>query len=131
MQTRPDVTTVTFTRAFQLGGLKAVLPAGVYSVEAETQENAALSGISLPNRVPASVLIHLHSTLDTPGQLQTVSVPRAALDAALARDRLPALASPQPSLNDMLVDPTIRLVMASDGVSEASIRDMILQLPKR
>lgn len=123
--------TVTFARAFQLGGLKAVLPAGVYSVEAETSGNAVAGDTSPPNRVPASVLIHLHSTLDNPGQPQTVSVPRAALDAALARDRLPALAPPQPSLDDMLVDPTIRLVMASDGVSEASIRDMILQLSKR
>jgi len=131
MQPRPGMTSVTFTRAFQLGGLKAVLPAGVYSVEAETSGNAVHGDTSLANRVPASVLIHLHSTLDNPGQPQTVSVPRAALDAALARDRLPAPTSPQQNLDDMLMDPTIRLVMASDGVSEASIRDMILQLPKR
>jgi hypothetical protein len=129
MHTQTRKTTVTFVRPFQLDGLEKVLPAGVYRVESEDD---VLEAMFLPDCLRTSVLIHLHSTPGSPGYAQTLTVPWAALEAALLRDRSAAtVALPEPGLEEMLLDPMVRQVMRSDGVSEATIRDLVSRLFKR
>lgn len=121
-------TTVTFERPFRLDGLEMDLPAGEYGVESE---NDVLDGMFLPDSLRTSVLIHPHSTAGTPGYSQTLAVPWEVLEAALSRDRSRAAPPIEPGLEEMLLEPIIRLLMRSDGVSEASIRDLVSHLPKR
>lgn len=129
MHTQTIKTTVTFLRPFQLDGFEAVLPAGVYGVESE---NDVLDGMFLPDCLRPSVLIHLHVTPGSPGHAQTLTVPWAILEVALLRDRSPATtALPEPCLEEMSLDPMVRQLMRSDGVSKARVRDLVLNLPKR
>ncbi len=130
MHTQTRKTTVTFTRPFQLDGLEKVLPAGVYNVESE---NDVLDGIFLPDCLRSSALIHLHATPGSPGYAQTLTVPWALLEAALLRDRGPATMAllPEPGLEEMLLDPMVRQLMRSDGVSEAHVRDTVSHMSKR
>lgn len=128
MHTQTRKTTVTFARPFQLDGLERLLPAGVYSVESE---NDILDGMALPDCLRMSVLIHLHSTSGSPGYAQTLTVPWQELQAARLWDRNPAVAPTEPGLEEMLLDPAIRLLMRSDGVSKTFIRDLVSRPHKR
>ncbi|HSS64896.1 MAG TPA: hypothetical protein VLS27_10700 [Gammaproteobacteria bacterium] len=119
---------MTFARPSQLDKLEKVLPAGVYSVESE---NDVLDGMILPDCLRTSLPIHLNSTSGSPGHSQTLTTPWQALEVALLRNWSPAVASTEPGLDEMLLDPTIRLLMRSDGVSEAYIRDLVSRLPQR
>jgi hypothetical protein len=129
MHTQTKRKTVTFARAFLLDGLDKVLPAGAYSVESE---NDVLDGMFLPDCLRTSVLIHLHKMPGSSGYSQTLTVSWEALEAALSRDQSPAVvAPPQASLEEMLLDPIIRQIMYSDGVSEAQIRDLASHMSLR
>ena len=129
MHTCLKLTTVTFRRPFQLSGFRAVLPAGEYSVESE---NDVLDGMFLPDCLRSPVLIHLHATPGNPGYAQTMTVPWAVLEAALLWDRSSATSAlSEPSLGEMLLDPTVRQLMHADSVSEAHIRDLVSLLPRR
>jgi hypothetical protein len=129
MHTQTRKTNVTFTRPFQLDGLQAALSTGVYGVESE---NDVLDGMFLPHCLRPSVLIHLHAAPGSPGYAQTLTVSWAVLEAALLRDGSPAtMALPEPGLEEMLLDPNVRQLMRLDGVSEARVRDLVLNVPKR
>ena len=128
MHTQTRKTIVTFARPFQLKGFEKALPAGVYSVESE---NDVLDGMFLPDRLRTSVLVHRHSTPGSPGYSQTLTVPWEGLEAALLRDRSPAMvAPPEADLEEMLLAPIIRQLMRADGVSETHIRDLVSRLRK-
>ena len=129
MHAQTRKTAVTFERPFQLDGFEKELPAGVYSVESE---NDVLDGMFLPDCLRPSVLIHLHATPASPGYAQTLTVPWADLEAALLRDGSPAkVALREPGLEEMLLDPSVRQLMRSDGVSKAHVRDLVSHLPGR
>lgn len=113
MHTQTRNTAVKFARPFQLDELEKVLPSGVES------ENDVLDGMILPDCLRTSLPIHLHSTPGSPGHSQTLTAPWQALEVALLRNRSPAVASTEPGLDEMLLDPTMRLLMRSEGVSEA------------
>ena len=128
MHTQVRRKTVTFAHPFQLDGLDKVLPAGTYSVESE---NDVLDGMFLPDCLRTSVLIQLHTMPGSSGYSQTLTVSWEALEAALLRDRSPAvMAPPEANLEEMLLDPIVRQIMHSDGVSEAAIRDLVSHLPR-
>jgi len=129
MHTQTRRKTVTFARSFQLDGLDEMLPAGTYNVESE---NDVLDGMFLPDCLRTSVLIQLHTMPGSSGYSQTMTVSWEALEAALLRDRSPALvSSPEANLEEMLLDPIIRQIMYSDGVSEAQIRDLVSHMSLR
>jgi len=129
MLTQKRKTTVTFAHSFPLDGFERVLPAGLYSVESEDDVS---DGMFLPDCLRTSVLIHLHSTLDSPGYSETLTVPWTALEAALSHDSWPVTPSvTEAGLEAMLLDPIIRSLMHSDHVSEASIRTLISRLHER
>jgi hypothetical protein len=112
-------TTAIFARAFRVPGLDELLPAGEYVLETELQ---APSGFPDPQSWKASVLIHLHSKTESPGLARTLTVPLADLERAQAEDRLSGAPLAEFLLDQLLADPMIRLVMASDGVTEDQIR---------
>ena len=128
MHTQTRKTTVTFSRPFQMDGFEEELPAGVYEVESEYD---ILDGLFLPDCRRTSVLIHLQSNSGSSGYAQTLTVPWLDLEAALVRDRLPAMSTANPGLEEILLDPIIRKLMRSDDVSEAEIRDLVSGPPKR
>lgn len=126
MQTRQ--TTVTFARPFRLDGLETEVPAGVYSTDSG---NDVVNGMLLPDRLRPSALVHLHSPPDSPGHTRTMTVPWRAREAALPRGRSPATTPAGPRLDVMPPDPTVRPPMRPDGVSEASMHDLVTHLPER
>lgn len=111
--------TVDFDRPFRLPGLDEVLPEGAYFVETELE---VPPGASDPEAWRASVLIHLHRSDASPGLARTLTVPLTELELALAEDREPGPSLAERLLDEMLADPMIRLVMASDNVTEDEIR---------
>jgi hypothetical protein len=118
-------TTVVFARAFHVPGLDEWLPAGEYHVETELE---APSGFPDPESWKASVLIHLHPKTASPGLARTLTVPLADLERAQAEDRLSGAPLAEFLLDELLADPMVRLVMASDGVTEDHIRRLYSDL---
>ena len=112
-------TTVVFLRPFVVPGLDEVLPAGEYVLETEL---LAPPGFSGPERWKASVQVHLHPTPGSPGLARTLTIPLADLEHALARDKLSGQPLADFILEEVLADPMVRLVMESDGVTEADMR---------
>lgn len=112
-------TTTVFSRAFTVPGFDEVVPAGEYVLESEL---AAPSDHLTPETWKASVLVHLHPRMSHPGLRRTLSVSLADLEAAIDRDTLPTKELERLFLEEMLVDPMIRLVMQADGVSDAELR---------
>lgn len=111
--------TVVFDRPFRLPGLDELLPEGAYHVETEIEMPP---GLVDPEAWRASVLIHLHRSKASPGLNRTLTVPLTELELALAEDRGSGRSMTERLLDEMLADPMIRLVMASDNVTEEEIR---------
>lgn len=122
---RPEITamiskyTAVFLKPFMAGGMKDALPGGAYEVEAELE---APPGHSSPQEWKASVVIHLHPVAESPGLVRTLTIPLAELEFALAQDKLSDQLVAGGLLDRMLADPMVRLIMRSDGVSEAFTR---------
>jgi hypothetical protein len=111
--------TVVFARPFRVPGLEEVLPAGEYAVEAEI---TAPDGVAGPQGGAVSVLIHLHAVPANPGLARTLTIPLADLERALEEDRLSGQPLAEFLLDELLADPLVRLVMASDHVTEGQMR---------
>jgi hypothetical protein len=112
-------TTAVFVRAFRVPGLEELLPAGEYVLETELE---APFNFPDPQSWQASVLIHLRPKTESPGLARTLTVPLADLERAQAEDRLSGAPLTEFLLDELLADPMIRLVMASDGITEDQIR---------
>lgn len=110
---------VAFTQPFELAGFDEVLPAGLYEIEAELP--ARTDNIE-PNNWMSSVLVHLHPRPSHPGLSRTLTIPLAALDCAILKDKFPGGPFADRFLEEMLIDPMIRLVMQAYGVSDDDIR---------
>jgi hypothetical protein len=89
-----------------------VLPAGEYTVEHRG----------------ASVLIELHATSASPGLARTLTIPLADLERALAENLLSGEPLADFLLDELLADPLVRLVMASDHVTEEQMRHLYSRL---
>ncbi len=88
MTMRTSKKTVTFRKPFILGGFDEVLPAGAYSVESDED---LLEGVSFPAYRRVLTVIHLHAKPGYPNRTQTLTIVPSELDAALERDKAPAL----------------------------------------
>lgn len=121
MQDAMTKTTVLFCRPFNIAGFGETLPAGEYDLETEI---TAPPDHRDPERWKASVLVRLHPRQSHPGLARSLTVPRSALDQALARDKLTGSAIVDSFVEEMLADPMIQLVMRADRVSEAEIRQL-------
>ena len=117
--TTPIKSTAVFLRPFQLPTLNETLPAGEYEIETQLLE--PLDRIE-PDTWTSSVLVRLHPRTSHPGLSRTLTVPLAELEHAAAKDKLTGRALKDYSLEEMLADPMIRLVMQADGVAEAELR---------
>jgi hypothetical protein len=122
MTTRIKKSTMTFVRPFVLDGFEGMLPAGTYELESEQE---ILDGMSLPDCLRTSVLIHLHSKDRSPALARTLTVPWDVLESAQIRDQSPADSPSDVLLADWLADPIVQLVMRSDGVSETEVRSAV------
>ena len=111
--------TAVFSRPFVVPGFHEVLPAGEYDFDAELE---APTGFPCPESWKASVLIHLQPKARSPALAQTLTIPLEELERALATDKLSGQPLADLFLEEMLADPMVRLVMQSDGVSEADLR---------
>lgn len=109
-----EIPPLTFRRPFVIDGFDGVLPAGAYKLESEQQ---ILDGRFLPDSLRSSVLIHLHAKLGSPALAQTLTVPWDVLETALSCDQLPAEMPADLDLDQMMLEPIVRLVMSRDGVS--------------
>lgn len=114
-------TFAVFARPFTVPGFGETLPAGEYEIETEL--------VSPPDHLhpeawKASVQVKLHPRISHPGLARTLTVSLADLDKARARDKLTGRALSNFFLEEMLVDPMVRLVMQADGVSEAHLRHL-------
>lgn len=112
-------TTVIFLHPFELSGFNETLPPGEY--ELETQIPGPSDGIR-PEVWKSSVLVRLHPRSSHPGLDRRLTIPLVELERAVAKDKLTGLALTDFFLEEMLADPMTRLVMKSDGVSEADLR---------
>jgi hypothetical protein len=113
---------MTFLRPFVLDGFEGTLPAGTYELQSEQE---IVDGMSLPDSLRTSVLIHLHSKDRSPALARTLTVPWDVLESAQIRDQAPAGSPSDVLLADWLADPIVRLVMRSDGVSETEVRSVV------
>jgi hypothetical protein len=113
--------TAIFDRPFNIPGFAEVLPAGEYDLETEI---SAPPDHQDPERWKATVLVRLHSRQSHPGLARNLTVPLAALEAALARDKLTGRDLVDFFLEEMLADPMVRLMMQADRVSETEIRNI-------
>jgi len=107
---------------FVLDGFEGTLPAGTYDLESEQE---ILDGMSLPDCLRTSVLIHLQSKIGSPALAQTLTVPWDALERAQIRDQAPVDSASDVLLAGMLADPIVQLVMLSDRVSETEVRSVV------
>jgi hypothetical protein len=119
MQAATFETTAVFLKAFVVPGLSEVLPAGEYAVQVELQ---APPGFADPKLWKASVLVQLHPIPGSPGLSRTLTISLADLEHALAKDKLSGQPLADFVLEEMLVDPMVRLFMQSDGVTEEDLR---------
>lgn len=114
-------TVAVFARPFTVPGFGETLPAGAYEIEtdlASPPEHGDREGWK------ASVQMTLHARTAHPGLARTLTVSRADLDHARARDKLTGRALSNFFLEDMLADPIVRLVMEADGVTAAQLRHL-------
>ncbi|ACM03672.1 hypothetical protein [Cereibacter sphaeroides] len=111
--------TAVFLRPFRLPGYDAELPAGRYQLDTEIRPPA---GMPDPAAWRALVVIHLHPTPEMPNLARSLTVRLADIDSAIARDEASGQSLDQFFLQAMLDDPMIRMVMESDGVTEAELR---------
>ncbi|WP_264210716.1 hypothetical protein [Leisingera thetidis] len=114
-------TVAVFSRSFTLPGFDEALPAGEYDIE--TELSAPPDHLD-PQAWKASVLVHLHPRKSHPGLVRSLTVSLADLDSARAKDKLSGKELSTFLFEEMLADPMVRLVMQSDGVSEAQIRHL-------
>ena len=66
--------------------------------------------------------MQLHPTPGSPGLSRTLTISLADLEHALAKDKLSGKPLTDFVLEEMLVDPMVRLFMQSDGVTEEDLR---------
>ncbi len=118
-------TVAIFSRSFTLPGLDEALPAGEYEIETELVAPPAHLD---PQAWKASVLVHLHPRKPHPGLVRSLTVSLADLDNAQAKDKLSGTELSIFFFEEMLADPMVRLVMQSDGVTEAQIRHLYSDL---
>ncbi len=121
MTIRTSTDTVTFKRPFVLGGFDEELSAGTYSVETDEE---LLDGLSFPAYRRILTMIRLHAKSGHPGLTRTLTIDPKELDAALKRDQAAAMPA-EPDLDEMMMEPIVRLLMRRDGLSESEIRDVI------
>ena len=121
MEDLTSKTVAVFSRPFTVPGFAEMLPAGEYEIETELTSPPDQRD---PAAWKASVLVKLHPRKSHPGLARTLTVSLADLDQARARDKLTGKALSDLFLEEMLVDPMIRLVMTADGVSEAHLRHL-------
>jgi hypothetical protein len=129
MPTMPPVkarTSAVFVRSFRIPGFDEELPPGEYLIETELHPP---SGLPEPESWKASVLIHLHPKDASPALARTLTVPLADLERAEAEDRLSGRPLAEFLLDELLADPMVRLVMASDGVTEEEMRRLYSRRP--
>ena len=149
MTIRTSKKTVIFERPFVIGGFDEALPAGTYTVE---RDEELLEGISFPAYRHKSTLIHLLPDPGRPGLSQKLRIDVNELAAALIRDQTcaegpadsNAKTAPEidgqlkekridaqsflalvPAFEGVAWDPIVRLIMRRDGLSEATVWDMI------
>ena len=122
MTMRVSNTTVTFRKPFFIGGSDEILPAGVYRVESR---NWFQSGKFLCDLLRPSALLELHLKPDCPGSAQILTISRSKLEATLECDHSPAAIPGEPDLDELMLEPIVRLVMRSDGLSESDVRGVI------
>lgn len=118
--------TVVFGRPFRLPGLDEVLPEGSYLVELDLQMPV---GLPEPEEWRASALVHLHRQVASPDLARTLTIPLVDLEQALEEDRESASLLAARLLDEMLADPMVRLIMASDNVTEDQIRQLFPKPP--
>lgn len=111
--------TIVFDSPFRLPGLDEVLPAGGYLVETELKMP---SDVIDSDQWRASVKLHLHRLDESPGLARTLTVSLAEFEQVVAQDQELGRSLAERLLDEMLSDPMIRLIMASDSVSEEEIR---------
>ncbi|WP_238368672.1 hypothetical protein [Mesobacterium pallidum] len=114
-------TTTEFLQPFELAGFNETLPPGEYQIE--SRADGPVDRVA-PGATTSSVLVRLHSRASHPGLDRTLTVPRAELEHAIARDKLTGQALTDRFLEEMLADPMIRLVMQADRVEESELRDL-------
>jgi hypothetical protein len=117
--TGKNKTVVVFLQAFELAGFDEILPAGEYEIE--TDLPARVDSTEPDNLMP-NVFVHLHPRASHPGLSRGLTVPLAALDRAMIEDGFTGKSLRDCFLEEMLVDPMIRVVMQADGVSDDDIR---------
>ncbi len=117
--TKAIKTVAIFVQSFELAGFDEILPAGEYEIETEFLD--PVDDIE-PGDWMSHVLVHLHPRASHPGLARELTVPLAALDLAIAKDKLTGKALGDYFLEEMLVDPMTRLVMQADGVSDEEVR---------
>jgi hypothetical protein len=119
-------TKTTFSRAFTLPGFDETLPAGEYDIEAEL---AAPVDHLNPGDWKASVLVHLHPRKSHPGLSRSLTVSLADLEFAVMKDGLSNQDLKLAFIEEMLVDPLVRLLMQADEVSESELRHFYASPP--
>lgn len=117
----PIKTTAVFLRPFELPSFNEILPPGEYEIEIQMLET--VDRIE-PATWTSTVLVRLHPRASHPGLSRTLTVPLAELEQAVVQDKLTGKALADFFLEEMLVDPMIRLVMQADGVAESDLRDL-------
>ncbi|SDI47094.1 hypothetical protein [Salipiger marinus] len=121
MENQISKTVAVFSRPFTVPGFGDTLPAGEYEIETELMSPP---DSQRAEAWKASVLVRLHPLVSHPGLTRTLTVSLADLDHARAKDKLSGRALSDFFLEEMLVDPMVRLVMQADGVSEADLRHL-------
>lgn len=112
--------TAIFLQPFELPDFKETLPAGEYDIEIRLPESADRPGVKLTS----TVLIRLPQRSAHPGLVRTLTIPLAALEQAIAKDKLTGRLLVDFVLEEMLGDPMIRLIMLADGVTEYEMRKL-------
>lgn len=121
MENLTSKTIAVFSRPFTVTGFDETLPAGEYEIETEV---APPPDQRDPAAWKASVLVKLHPGISHPGLARTLTVSLADLDQARARDKLTGRKLSDFSLEEMLADPMVQLVMKADKISEAHLRHL-------
>ena len=114
-------TVAVLSRPFSVPGFDERLPAGEYQIETELFSHPDHQN---PSSWKSSVLIKLHPRKSRLGLARSQTISLADLEHARARDKLAGVALSDFFLDEMMADPMVRLVMQSDGVSEAHLRNL-------
>ena len=128
MTMRTLTKTVTFTRPFLIGGFDEVLPAGEYCVETDEE---LLAGLSFSAYRRVLTVIHLPAASANRNLTRSLTIDPDELDVALKRDRAQAKIRAGVELEEIMSDPIARLVMNSDGLSEAAVWRVIESVRER